>query len=158
MKTTIILILILLSLNINAQHLFPTHFEGCNTSLFSLEGKEMYAQKNSDDLLKEITNGLDAGILKKAKGMITFQVLVDTLGAPCLLSAQNELKGKIKAVDFKTIIDTQTTWTCPMDEGNKVMACVLVQLIFDKKEIVLKRIGFNSKLGRIELSRVVMKK
>ncbi|MCK5855936.1 MAG: hypothetical protein KAG64_00505 [Bacteroidales bacterium] len=158
MNHLFLIALLLLSTVLSAQYIYPTHYEGCNTSQFALEGKQIYAEKQARTLLKEIIQGIDKAILKKAKGEIMIQIIVDTMGTPCVLSIKNSLKGKIKKIDFKQIIDTQTKWTCPMNEGKKDRVCVLLKLTFIKDKIIIQRIGYNSKVGHVELDKFVMRK
>lgn len=158
MNHLFLILFLMLSTALSAQHIYPTHYEGCNTSQFALEGKHIYAEKHARTLLHEILQGIDQTTLKKAKGEIMIQIIVDTLGTPCVLSIKNSLKGKIKKIDFKQIVDTQTKWTCPMNEGKKETVCVLLKLTFIKDKIIIQRIGFNSKVGHIELDKFVLRK
>lgn len=157
MRKIILLVTIFVSLGVKSQHMYPIHYEGCNVHQFALEGKEIYAEKSARLLLKEIIKDIDKDVLRKSKGEIILQVLVDTIGKPCLLSAKNNLKGKIKKVNFQEIIKN-TKWECPYDDDVKVTACVIIKLVFTKNKIVLQRLGYNSKVGWVELDRFALNK
>lgn len=155
MKKTLIIVFTLISIITHGQNMFPEKFTNCKCESFLLEGKKIVAEKQNDILLNEILNNIDQEILMKIRGVIYIQVRIDTNGSPCCLSLENNLNGKSQQINFKTIIDNHTNWTPPIIEDKKANVCAILKLVFSKKKITLKRLGFNMRPGMTELSRYV---
>lgn len=78
-----------------AQNVFPEKIEGCNTEEFCLDcgdPKAAYDQQDFDRIITDLRAKYD---LKGVSGMIGIQVLVDSLGNPCVLSHTDKGKHKI---------------------------------------------------------------
>ena len=160
MKKQITFLFILISIYYFAtsQNIYPTKYTDCNTSAFFLEGKEINAKYNEEDLLNDLLKTINAKSLSKIKGEIYFQVVVDTIGSHCCVSIKNELNSKGKKIDFKQIMDNQTNWTIPIRKNKKTTVSAMIKIIFEKDKIILKRLGYNGKTGWIELSKHERKK
>jgi len=112
------LLTILLSLGlpalVSAQNIFRQKVEGCNTAQFCLDCGEPKADIDAaslDAVIKSI--GESFKISKSGKGGVIFQVLVDSVGQPCVLShtdATNSLMtrgliGYLNAAKFTPAIE-----------------------------------------------------
>lgn len=136
----------------SSQFIYPIQFDDCETPVFFLEGTEIYAQYDDDQLLDDIISGIDEDVLEKIMGAIYIQVFIDSLGNHCCMSIKNELKGKGKKVDFKKIVDNNTKWSPPTREGENANVSAMIKIVFDADRIYLMRLGFNGKVGWSELT------
>lgn len=152
MKNIFLIGFLFLSIIAKGQNLFPEKFDNCNTEMFFLEGREIHAKKNNEILLSEIINEIDKKTLKKLRGEILIQVKIDTLGIPCCISLKKNFSTIIETEYFKQIIDNHTTWTPPVRENKKTSVCAILKLTFLKKKTMIKRLGYNTKVGLVLLS------
>ena len=137
-----------------SQNIYPEKYDDCNSGLFLLEGKKILIDIDNEQLLSNILEQLDPKILNKLMGDLYFQVYVDSLGNHCCLSLKNELNKKGQNVNFKKIVDENTVWSIPTRENNIAAVSAMVKIQFTKETIFLSRLGFNGKVGWLELSRV----
>ena len=158
MRQLLLLGFLFLTVIVKGQNLFPEKFSDCNSEMFFLEGKEILAEKNDRELLSEIVNNMDNEILKKIKGEIFIQVKIDTVGKPCCISLKKNFNIRTDTELFKQIIDNYTTWAPPVRENKATSVCAILKLTFLKKKIKLQRLGYNTKVGIVELSSYVIKK
>ena len=147
-KTAIILILITIVLisEINGQNLFPEKFEGCNTDVFALESDTTIAKIEDGKLIEIISKSLDEKSLKKIKGTLFLQIIVELNGNSCLISLQNETNIKSKKINLKENIDNDLKWGKPEKK-----VAVIVVFYFKDSGIEIKRLGMNGKKGIHEL-------
>ena len=95
-KNLYVFLAALYSIASSGQNLYPEKFDGCITVRFCLDcGTPKVVIP--DDLDTQLTTRLDRKSLKSITGEIEIQVLIDSTGIPCLLSAQN--RTNIKAVN-----------------------------------------------------------
>src|SRR5437870_2859413 len=80
---------------LKAQNVFPVKLEGCNTSQFCLDCGDPKANYDQADFDKLVTTLNSKYKLKGISGKIGFQVLVDSLGKPCVLSHTDQQSNKI---------------------------------------------------------------
>ena len=153
MKTRIILLFISISYLSIGQNIYPIVYNDCITSQFFLEGKEINAAYDDKMLIDDIIKSIEVKTLNKIKGTIYFQVVIDTLGNHCCVSIKDELNSKGKKIDFKSIIDNHTKWSIPIRKEKKTTVAAMIRLEFEKEKIILKRMGYNGKIGWIELSK-----
>ena len=146
MRTGSLLFLLMISLAADCQNIFPAKFQGCVTDRFELESK-IYAASDKDSLLLTIVSNLEKDIANELRGEVRIQVIIDTSGNPCCLSAENNLNSSLGRLHLDEIINTKTKWSKPVRtfdaEMIKVSATILLR--FDKKRITFKRLGFNGK-------------
>lgn len=157
-KHLLLLLLISISYFGFGQNIYPIKYDDCNTSQFSLEGKEISAEYDNELLLNDLTKTIDEKVLRKIKGSVYFQLVVDSMGNHCCVSMKNELNSKGEKIDFKKIIDNETTWGIPIRNGKKTIISVMIKIEFEKDRIIIKRLGFNTKTGLIELSKHEVKR
>lgn len=101
------------------QYLYPEKFEGCNINDFFLDGGDIKAEPPLDFNLQLISN-LNSIYLKVVKGTIEVQILVDTVGNPCLLSAKNNSNVKTKKLDLQYAINKVSKWAPALRAGKPI--------------------------------------
>lgn len=158
MRTLLITSFFLFTLGLSGQNLFPEKFSDCESEFFFLEGREIYTKNLNEDLISDIIKAIEPKILKRIKGIIKIQIYVDTIGSPCCISIKNDLNSKGKKVDFKQIINSQTKWSPPIREGKNTAASLIFRMAFYRDEIILQRMGFNTKSGLSILQRMEIKR
>lgn len=87
------LLSLLLPLAVSAQNIFPQKVEGCNTVRFCLDCGDPKADIDAASLasvIEQVNQSFKIG--KAGKGGIIFQVLVDSIGQPCVLSHTDATK------------------------------------------------------------------
>ncbi|MXV51389.1 hypothetical protein GS399_10445 [Pedobacter sp. HMF7647] len=140
MKLFLFLILMIPFSSVRAQYLFKEKFSNCVTDLFGLEDK-VIAHTNQYLFLKTIEDNIPPDTLKKLNGKIAFQILVDSVGTPCLLSLESYLNVHYQNLQFDKIINSKTQWTLDPDEkGKLVKVAALVILTFTEKDLIYQRI------------------
>lgn len=124
------------------QHLYSEHYEGCSTKRFTLESKVEKAKINSEVVISTLLKDLSEKQLKKLKGTLTLQVLVNTDGTSCLLSAENKTNLKSKAFDLKSKMDA-LHWEIAPEE--KIASIFTIK--FKKGKYWVSRLGIHGDLG-----------
>src|SRR5258707_3124689 len=87
--------LLYLTAQLSAQNIFPEKIKGCNTSQFCLDcgdPKAGYDEQTFNDLIIALNTSYN---LKDIHGKIAFQVLIDSLGIPCVLSHTDPKKNNV---------------------------------------------------------------
>jgi hypothetical protein len=143
----ITLLLILICSNGHSQYLFPVKFDGCVTEMFALESDSLNAKIDNDEMISVLREGMDKKIAQKLKGILTLQIIVDTMGNSCLISLKNETNINVKKLNLKETIDRNLFWALP---SKKVAA--IIMLGFKDGEVKIKRLGINAKKGVHELN------
>jgi ligand-binding sensor domain-containing protein len=141
-KILTILTLIISVITTYGQHLYPEKFEGCELTRFCLDCGEPKAQPPTQITI-EISKNLDLKTLKKISGIIEVQIIVDTLGSPCLLSAKNESNVKIEKLNLKYAIDNTSKWTPASKNGKPDKSSVSLKLIFENESFSIQRVIFD---------------
>ncbi len=140
------------------QNIYPIIYDDCDTEQFFLEGKEIFTKYDDEDLLSDLLKTIGKEEKNKIRGNIYFQVVVDENGYHCCMSIKNELNVVGRKIDFKLLMDSETSWEEPIREGEATTVCAMVKIEFNRKTIVIKRLGFNGKTGWVELTRFETKK
>jgi hypothetical protein len=107
-----------------SQNLFKVKVEGCNTDRFCLDcgsPKASYDEAGFSGIISSLNSKYN---LKGVRGRIAFQVLVDSLGQPCVLSHTDESKNRI-TLDIIQYLNT-CRWTAAIDDGKSVRSSVNV--------------------------------
>lgn len=143
MKRTLTILIFIFSLSTAfGQHLYSEKFEGCQLSRFCLDCGETKAQP-PNSFADEILKNLDSKSLKKISGSILIQVIVDTLGTPCLLSVKNESNIKTQKLNLKSAIDKTSKWNPAISKENIEKASVSLKLIFENNRLSIERVAFD---------------
>lgn len=142
MKKTIFLLLFGISFGIQAQNIFDDKFEGCNTDRFATEKDSIEVKETEKDLVYVLANNLEEENVKKIKGLLSCQIIVDLNGKSCLLSVNNETNISTEKLNLKEIIDQNLNWEKPTEKTS-----VIVAIMFYGKSVEKKRIGMSSEKG-----------
>jgi hypothetical protein len=124
------------------QHLYPEKFEGCNTNRFCLDCGDTKAEPPTDFGNELITN-LNSKSLMKINGTIEVQILIDTVGNPCLLSAKNSSNVKSKKLKLQYGINNTSKWTPAISEGKPTQSSVSLLITFKDGRYSLQRRTFD---------------
>lgn len=126
-----------------AQYLYPEKFEGCEINSFLLDGgnpKAMPVQYYADRFI----DNLNPSVLSKISGAIEVQILIDSLGKPCLMSAKNETNVKSKTLHLQYAINNTPNWIPAIDKGKKADVCVSLFFIFSNGNLSIRRRSFDT--------------
>ena len=126
------------------QHLYSEKYDDCKLSRFCLDCGDTKAEPPKD-FVSDFLSNLNEKSLKKIKGSIEIQILVDSIGKPCLLSAKNETNVKSKKLGLQDGINSTDNWEPASSENKTVSASVSLLLIFDKGLKSIQRREFNTK-------------
>ena len=138
----ILLILFSLSFGSQAQNIFDEKFEGCNTDRFATEKDSIKVRETDKDLVYVLANNLETENVRKIKGLLSFQIIVDLNGKSCLLSVDNETNIPTEKLNLKEIIDNNLNWEKPIEKTS-----VIVAIMFYGTSVQKKRIGMSSEKG-----------
>jgi len=111
------------------QHLYPEKFDNCQLHQFCLDCGEPKAGA-PHDLEKELLENLNSKYLRKIAGSIEVQILIDTLGNPCLLSAKNESNIKTDKLDIQSAIHSTSKWSPAISQEKSINSSVSLKLNF----------------------------
>lgn len=129
-------------LNVQAQHLYPEKFNGCNTSHFCLDCGDVKAEE-PESLASEIVAALDKKTFEKLEGNIEVQILIDESGNPCLLSASNSTGVSLKKLKLQESINGTFGWKPATSKGKAKMSSLSFLFEFRKGTFSMKRKIFN---------------
>ena len=140
MRKTVFIFFTGLTIQANAQNLFPVKLDNCKTDKFCLDcgdSKAGFVQQDFIELLDKLNKELN---LQGIKGAVKFQVLVDKKGKACVLSHTDQSNNPItlKIIDE---LNKFKKWT-PAITGGKEEDKSSINLIFS--------ITDNKISGRIE--------
>ena len=126
------------------QHLYPEKYDECKLSRFCLDCGDTKAEPPTDFMTGFLSN-LNEKSLKKIKGSIAVQILIDSIGKPCLLSAQNETNVKSKKLKLQNGINNTNNWLPAITKGKAESASVSLLLVFEDGKLAIKRRNFDTK-------------
>lgn len=126
------------------QNLYPEKFDYCKLSEFCLDCGEIKAQP-PQNLIQELNKNFDATSLKKIKGQLEIQILIDSFGRPCLLSTNNQTNIKSKKLRLQNSINNSSNWLPAISENKKTKSSVSLILYFDNGSFTVKRRIFDFK-------------
>ena len=118
MKKVIFVFLLCLTFQVNAQNLFPEKLDNCKTDKFCLDCGDTKAGYDEQEFLK-IQDKLNKELnLQGIKGIIKFQVLVDSKGRACVLSHTDKSKNPISLRIIEEL-NKFKKWTPAITAGKK---------------------------------------
>lgn len=142
------LIVTVLSLNAQAQNIFPVKLENCSTERFCLDCGDVKASYNELDFA-ELQEKLNKSLkLTGISGTVKFQVLVDSTGRGCVLSHSDKAESAITQQIVKQL-NKFNKWI-PAVTGNKKEGRTSITLAFTIKEQVVFSKKVSQLSGRIE--------
>lgn len=142
LSITIFLLLFSISFGVHAQNIFDEKFEGCNTDRFSTEKDSIEVKETDKDLVYVLANNLEEENVKKIKGLLSCQIIVDLNGKSCLLSVDNDTNIPTEKLNLKEIIDKNLNWEKPTEKTS-----VIVAIKFYGTSVEKKRIGMSREKG-----------
>ena len=138
------LLLIFLPNVLFGQNLYPEKFDNCILNRFGLDIGNPKAEQPTT-FLQELVRNLDSNCLKKIKGQIEIQILIDTVGKPCIISANNKTNVKTNKLKLQYAVNNTSFWK-PAKNGNKnENSSVSLLISFEEGNITSKRISFDFK-------------
>jgi hypothetical protein len=124
------------------QNLYPVKFESCKLSRFCLDCGEPKAELPENGL-QFLINNLNPKASKKINGAITLQILVDTLGNSCLISAENKTNISVKKLDIENAVNSMPTWKPASKKGKLSNSSISIELIFKDGKVSFRRLEFD---------------
>jgi ligand-binding sensor domain-containing protein len=92
---------------------------------------------------QELLKNLDIKSLKKINGDIEVQILIDSLGKPCLLSANNQTNIKLSKLKLQKAINSGSYWKPAVSEKMATQSSVSLVLSFSNGNLLTKRRVFD---------------
>lgn len=118
MRKTIICALLMLSLQAQAQNLFPIKLDNCKTDAFCLDCGEIKAGYDEGEFLK-LTEKLNQELkLQGIRGAVKFQLLIQDNGKACVLSHTDQSKNPVTLKIIEELNGFKK-WTPAIQDGKK---------------------------------------
>jgi ligand-binding sensor domain-containing protein len=143
MSRLIFIVTFFIGIQVQAQHIFPEKFEGCNEEMFAFESDTTISRIADEELINIVTRDLDSKVKKKIRGLLLLQILVDSTGKSCLLSIENKTNKSSSTFNLKNSIDNYLIWR--LNSTMKISAMVVIK--FSKNNIALIRLGIDGNRG-----------
>jgi len=141
-KNLTFLLIYFFSISIYSQSLYSEKFENCKSSRFSLDGGQTKAQPPKN-ILQEIIANLDKKRQAALKGTIEVQILIDEIGKPCLLSAENKTNVSSSNLNLNYAINNTSNWVPAFSGNKKENSSVSIILEFENGKVSGKRRVFD---------------
>jgi hypothetical protein len=146
MKRILIIVAVLFLSQAYSQNIFDEKFDGCNTDYFKTESDTTTVELVSD-FVKILSSNFDDETVKKIRGLLSLQIIVDADGKSCLLSLENETNISTANLAIKSIIDSKLLWEKPKEKISVILATK-----FYGNAVEVKRIGLSKEKGFHELA------
>lgn len=146
LKKLLPILVILITVQAQSQHIFKEKFEECNTDYFKTESDTTSVEMASD-FVKTLSSNFDDETVKKIRGILALQIIVGTDGKSCLLSLDNETNIDTSKLAIKAIIDEHLLWEKPKEKIS-----VIVATKFYGNAVEIKRLGISKEKGFHELT------
>ncbi|MCD0488892.1 hypothetical protein LPB86_11680 [Pedobacter sp. MC2016-14] len=128
MRKTLFILFVSLTLQANAQNLFPVKLENCKTERFCLDCGDTKAGYDENEFAK-LQDKLNKELnLQGIKGAVKFQVLVDAKGRACVLSHTDQSNNPISLKIIEEL-NKLKKWTSAITSG-KTEEKASINLIF----------------------------
>ncbi len=124
------------------QNLYPEKYDDCKLSRFCLDCGDPKAELPENGV-NDILDGLNQKSLKRIAGTIKVQILLDSLGKPCLLSSENNTKVSSKKLDLQEAINSMPNWTPSMKNTKPQSSSVSLELVFQDGKFGVRRLEFD---------------
>ena len=145
MKHLLLIIIMLFSFQIYCQNIFDKKFNNCKTEYFTTES-DTTSVKMVSDFVSILSSNFEKEIVKKIRGVLSLQIIVDKEGRSCLLSLNNKTNIDTEKLDIKSIIDKNLLW-----KKTKQKISVIVATKFYGNAVEVKRIGLSKEKGFHEI-------
>ena len=142
--------IMLLSTSLLGQKMFQEKRDGCSPN-FKLEDQSILLEYNTGDslLIVDILKGAEKKHIQRLKGVLAAQIILDSAGTPCLISYDYRFNMIRKPFEIVKNINSLQNWE---GTGDNTFISVFVKLYFEKKQIVIQRLGYNRNSGWTILS------
>jgi len=124
------------------QNLYPEKFNNCVFDRFCLDCGSPKAESPAT-FMQELVRNMDSNSLKKAKGQIEIQILIDSVGKPCLVSANNRSNIKTNKLKLQEAVNSTSNWKPAIDGSRGTNSSVSLLISFDQENIKATRISFD---------------
>lgn len=124
------------------QNLYPEKFSECVLNTFCLDCGDTKAEPPSN-FAQELIKNFDSQTLLSITGTIEIQILVDSVGKPCLLSADNKTNFASNKIQLQKSINSTSLWTPAVDGSLPTQSSVSLILIFDRGMKSIQRRTFD---------------
>lgn len=142
-KLAILFILILCPCaKTSAQHIFEQKFTICEFENFCLDCGSPQA-KPPKNFVQEIYKNLNLKSLKRTSGTIQLQVIVNSNGKPCLLSAENKTNTSVKKLGLESAINQTSNWYPAISENIPMNSSITLILDFKEGLIGVSRVNYD---------------
>lgn len=135
--------LVISTSQISGQNLFQEKFEGCQISNFCLDCGDIKAVIPST-FIQDLIKGLDKESLRLTFGDIEIQILVDSVGKPCLISANNQTKIKSSKLKLQDAVNNSSNWIPALQNKKPISSSVSLLIRFGMSDVKLARRSFDS--------------
>jgi hypothetical protein len=145
MKHFFLMSFIILSTSVWGQKMFEEKLDNCSPK-FMLEEKEIEIIYEPGDsiMILDIIKGADDEQIFKLKGVLAAQLIIDSIGKPCLISYDTKFNTLRKPFDIEENINSMPYW---QGTGNDSFKSIFIRLFFEKKQIIVQRMGYNRNTG-----------
>ena len=137
-------ILIFIPTLLLGQNLYPEKFNTCVFDRFCLDCGNPKAEPPTT-FLQELVRNMDSNSLKKVNGLIEIQILIDSVGKPCLISVNNKTNIKTTKLKLQEAVNNTSNWKPAIDGNKGTNTSVSLLISFEKENIKAKRISFDPK-------------
>jgi ligand-binding sensor domain-containing protein len=124
------------------QNLYTEKFDNCKLSNFCLDCGETKAEM-PQSFKQQLINFLDSNNLNKINGQIEIQILIDSFGKPCLLSANNQTNIKSGKLNLQKAINNTSVWKPAISQNVVAQSSVSLLLVFENGDFTIKRKIFD---------------
>jgi len=128
-KPVLTFFVLLLSITVYCQNLFPKKLDNCSTSRFCLDCGDEKANVDKDKFDLLLGNLNSTNNVKGVKGKIMFQILVDSTGKGCVLS-HSDVSDNIISRNIVAALNSFNGFT-PAKTGNKPEERASFNMVFD---------------------------
>lgn len=126
------------------RYMFGERFNKCMPDTFLVEEKKL-ALSDRYSVLQHIIESVPQDSLKKLTGRVSLQVLIDTVGKPCLLSLKSELNMPYTNLHFDEAINNKTKWSLLAANGKRKEAVsVILVFTFTETQVKYQHLSFSS--------------
>ncbi len=124
---------------------------------FIMEDQEqlIYYQPNDSVLVMDFLRDIEPKQQDKIKGVLMFQIMVDTVGQACCVSFANKTNLTDKKLDVPNRLNNLSGWRRVEGRFIDQNICTLYHFIFTEESISVTRTGYNRNTGKKPLSSLI---
>ncbi|HAM97802.1 MAG TPA: hypothetical protein DCQ26_04265 [Marinilabiliales bacterium] len=121
---------------------------------FMLEDQEtiIYYEPNDSVMVMDFLKGIEAKQLDKLKGILMFQLMIDTVGQACCVSFTNKTNILDKKLDVPNRLSNLSGWKRMDGIFPDQNICTLFHFVFTNEEFTVTRTGYNRNTGKKPMS------